>query len=132
MQAVETRYPLARETLEALRRRDPAGGRTVYILEAQRGSEYGAARVALARGPLAEELAAYDSGRYPTFRYQEYDTAAEAFAAVCRAYHEFGGEYGYLDHTGHPTAPPDVTERCPVEGCPHHRRPEGPDPRRRG
>ncbi len=129
MQAVETRYPLARETIEDLRRRAPAAGRTVYILEAQRGSEYGPARVELARQPLATELAAYDPRQYPTFRYQEYATAEEAFAAACHTYHALGGEYGYLETSAHPVPPPEVEVGCPVEGCRWGGGPAGPHAR---
>ena len=119
MQAVKARYPLAREMIDALRERNPAPGRTVYILEAARGSEYGPVRIQVARRPLCDELEEYDPARYPTFRYQEYATEEAAYEAACRAFHHHGGEYGFLESQEHPVPPAGSAIRCPAPGCVH-------------
>ena len=116
---MEIRYPLAEETLQAMETQSPAAGRTVYVLEAQRGSTYVAAQVRIAQAPLASELAGLDRREYPTFRYQEYESPGTAFAAACRAYHDLGGEFGHLDGP-HPQPVNGQTCVCPIEGCGEH------------
>ena len=114
---METRYPLTADTLDHLCREGPAPGRTVYILEGLRGSEYGPAAVRVARQPLHEELAACDRRAYPTFRYREYASAPAAYEAACHAYHTMGGEAGYLEDPAHPASPNGAEQPCPVAGC---------------
>jgi hypothetical protein len=56
---------------------------------------------------------------YTHFEFSYAPSVRAAFEGECRAYHDFGGDYGSLDNERHPLPPDGVVWTCPEHG---HRR----------
>jgi hypothetical protein len=56
---------------------------------------------------------------YTHFEFNSSPSGRAAFEGKCRAYHDFGGNYGSLDNERHPLPPEGVPWMCPAHGHPH-------------
>ncbi|MFP6735973.1 MAG: hypothetical protein VB959_19315 [Rhodospirillales bacterium] len=52
-------------------------------------------------------------GDYEHFKYRTYVSTRRAYAKQCKLFHDFPA----ADTAGHPTPPPGIRVKCPVDSC---------------